>query len=105
MDVLTVVAVLSLLSVSAAKPLNCEGLDQPLALNGTQISGKWIFIEGTTDHQKYATILKTVNSSFMDIVMSHNGTSVMKQKNMLNGKCHYSSSKYDFLQTIPFMFS
>uniref|UniRef100_A0A0E9VCF3 Uncharacterized protein n=1 Tax=Anguilla anguilla TaxID=7936 RepID=A0A0E9VCF3_ANGAN len=49
MDVLTVAAVLSLLSVSAAKPLNCEGLDQPLALNETQISGKWIFTEGTTD--------------------------------------------------------
>uniref|UniRef100_A0A0E9S2K0 Uncharacterized protein n=1 Tax=Anguilla anguilla TaxID=7936 RepID=A0A0E9S2K0_ANGAN len=29
------------------------------------------YIEGTTDHQKYATILKTVNSSFMYIVMSH----------------------------------
>ncbi|KAJ8342906.1 hypothetical protein SKAU_G00328340 [Synaphobranchus kaupii] len=91
MDVLTVAAVLSLLSVSAAKPLNCEDLVKPLVLNKTEISGKWIFIQGTADHQKYTAILKTVNSSLMDVVLSsHNGTSVLRQRNMMNGKCYYS---------------
>ncbi|KAJ8275796.1 hypothetical protein COCON_G00075480 [Conger conger] len=97
MDVLTVAALLSLLSVSAAKPLGCEDLIQPLPLNKTQISGKWIFIEGTADHKKYNDLLKTVNSSLMDIVLSSdNGTSVMKQKNMMNGKCLYSVTTIAF---------
>ncbi|KAJ8342907.1 hypothetical protein SKAU_G00328350 [Synaphobranchus kaupii] len=97
MDVLTVAAVLSLLSVSAALPLNCEDLIQPLALNKTEISGKWIFIQGTADHQKYNAILKTVNSSLIDVVLSsHNGTSVFRQRNMMNGKCHYSAQDMTF---------
>lgn len=88
MDMLTVTAALSLLSVSAAKPLNCENVIQPLALNKTQISGKWIFIKGTADHQKYNDMLKIVDSALMDIVLSSdNDTAFIYQKNMMNGKC------------------
>ncbi|XP_061105947.1 uncharacterized protein LOC133133770 [Conger conger] len=92
MDVLTVAALLSLLSVSAAKPLECEDLIQPLPLNEIQakISGQWIYTEARTNHQPYTDLLKTLNSSLMDIVLSpQNGTAVIKQRHMLSGKCHY----------------
>ncbi|KAJ8343050.1 hypothetical protein SKAU_G00329780 [Synaphobranchus kaupii] len=98
MDVLTVAAVLSLLSVSAALPLNCEDLVKPLVLNKTEISGKWIFIQGTSNNEKYTAILKTLNSYFMDIVpSSHNNTCVIKRKIMLNGKCRYPVHSMTFI--------
>ncbi|KAJ8275797.1 hypothetical protein COCON_G00075490 [Conger conger] len=97
MDVLTVAALLSLLSVSAAKPLGCEDLIQPLPVNKTHVSGKWIVIEGTADHQSFIDIQKTVNSSLIDTVLSSDeSTAVMKDRNMMNGKCHYGVQNVTF---------
>ncbi|KAJ8266298.1 hypothetical protein GJAV_G00128820 [Gymnothorax javanicus] len=93
MGVLLVAIVLCLISVSAAKPLTCEDLVQPLILNETQITGEWIYTEARTDRQIYINVLKTLNSSVMDIAVSlHHGTAVIKQKHMLNGACRYTTA-------------
>ncbi|KAJ8410125.1 hypothetical protein AAFF_G00211660 [Aldrovandia affinis] len=84
MYLLSAAAVLSLLSVSTAIAQQCEDLIQPLVLdNVSPLLGKWIFLVGSSDYQRYAAMLKMLNSSWMDIVMSsHNDTVVINQATM-----------------------
>ncbi|KAI1899272.1 hypothetical protein AGOR_G00060100 [Albula goreensis] len=98
MYVFSAAAVLSLLSVSMADSLDCETLTKPLVLDDlTPISGKWIFLEGASDHQKYNSLLKTVNTSWMEFILpTKNDTGILNQGNMFNGKCNYSSENVTF---------
>ncbi|KAG7461561.1 hypothetical protein MATL_G00192440 [Megalops atlanticus] len=99
MYVLFAAAVLSLLSLSAASPLHCQDPVQPLVLDDlTRISGKWIFLEGAADHPKYANILKVVNSSWIEIVLTaRNDTTILIQGNKINGKCLHSTQNMTIL--------
>uniref|UniRef100_A0A0E9V437 Lipocalin/cytosolic fatty-acid binding domain-containing protein n=1 Tax=Anguilla anguilla TaxID=7936 RepID=A0A0E9V437_ANGAN len=89
---LRIAAVLGLLSVSTAGPLPCEDVVRPLVLEDfSSILGKWIVIEATVDSQKYAALLKTVNSAWVEILPTyHNNTAIFNKANMINGVCSYS---------------
>ncbi|XP_036407599.1 alpha-1-acid glycoprotein 1-like [Megalops cyprinoides] len=93
MYVLFAAAVLSLLSLSAASPLHCQDLVQPLVLDDlTRILGKWIFLEGAADHPRHAKVLKSVNSSWMNIVPTlRNDTIIFMHGRKINGTCRHST--------------
>ncbi|KAG7461562.1 hypothetical protein MATL_G00192450 [Megalops atlanticus] len=99
MYVLFVAAVLSLLSLSAASPLHCQDLVQPLVLDDlTRISGKWIFLEGAADYPKQANVLKSLNSSWTKIVpTSLNDTVIFMHGRKINGKCHHATQNMTIL--------
>ncbi|XP_018601738.2 uncharacterized protein LOC108930807 [Scleropages formosus] len=101
MCLLLATAVLTLLSTSFAGPLHCEDSVKQLFLKDlNSIKGKWIFISGTTTHQKYASILQVVNSSWVEFSpTSQNEICIFNQGNMINGTCHYSSANLTFLNS------
>ncbi|KAM4629994.1 uncharacterized protein ACJ7VT_022728 [Polymixia lowei] len=84
------------LSSSAPAPEDCPPLVAPLPLDEpSKILGRWIFIEGFTDHKMYDTILKTVNSSWISITpstSSNNNSLILLDNDKTNGKCNMSAS-------------
>ncbi|KAJ8399789.1 hypothetical protein AAFF_G00408940 [Aldrovandia affinis] len=63
----------------------CEDLIRPLVLEIlSPISGKWIITEANVDSRQIDTILKSANSSWAEIVPSHqNDTGVFNQGDMM----------------------
>ncbi|KAG5854268.1 hypothetical protein ANANG_G00036020 [Anguilla anguilla] len=99
---LRIAAVLGLLSVSTAGPLPCEDVVRPLVLEDfSSILGKWIVIEATVDSQKYAALLKTVNSAWVEILPTyHNNTAIFNKANMINGVCSYSPTNISISDSV-----
>ncbi|KAJ8363648.1 hypothetical protein SKAU_G00124790 [Synaphobranchus kaupii] len=94
MHILYIAAVLSLLSVSSAAPLQCEDLLQPLVLEDiTPILGKWVVVEATVDCPRFDALWKSVNSSWVETVPTHHkDTAFVKKANMINGVCLYETT-------------
>ncbi|KAM3611069.1 uncharacterized protein V6R79_013008 [Siganus canaliculatus] len=59
-------ALLAVSCLTAAFDLDCEALDR-LQEDRSQITGKWIFAAGTTDHKEDLEALKSINSSWIDL--------------------------------------
>ncbi|KAL4641728.1 hypothetical protein GN956_G10838 [Arapaima gigas] len=99
MRLLFAITALTLLSVSRAAPMQCEVSVKQLILEDfTPILGKWIFLEGTADHQKHESILKLVNSSWVEFLpTSYDDTVTFNQGNMINGKCLHESFNLTFV--------
>ncbi|KAJ8277622.1 hypothetical protein GJAV_G00077670, partial [Gymnothorax javanicus] len=93
MYVLCITAVLSLLSVSNAKPLPCEEIVQPLVLEDfSKVLGKWIVIEAAIDLPIFVPLEQSVNSSWVEVVPTNDRDTVIRHKSsMINGKCIYST--------------
>nr|XP_023674127.1 uncharacterized protein LOC111847305 [Paramormyrops kingsleyae] len=77
---------------SSATPLGCEERIRTLTLHDLNpIAGKWIFIEGTTNAEKYGSVLERVNSSWVEFLpTSENNTSIFRQRNKISSICQYS---------------
>uniref|UniRef100_A0A667YJD2 Apolipoprotein M n=1 Tax=Myripristis murdjan TaxID=586833 RepID=A0A667YJD2_9TELE len=59
------------LSSSAPTPEDCDPLLTPLPLDDrTKLLGRWNFIAGFTDSEMFDSILKTVNSSWINFTSS-----------------------------------
>uniref|UniRef100_A0A3B3SS29 Apolipoprotein M n=1 Tax=Paramormyrops kingsleyae TaxID=1676925 RepID=A0A3B3SS29_9TELE len=78
-------AIVGLLTTSSATPLGCEERIRTLTLHDLNpIAGKWIFIEGTTNAEKYGSVLERVNSSWVEFLpTSENNTSIFRQRNKM----------------------
>ncbi|KAJ8363650.1 hypothetical protein SKAU_G00124810 [Synaphobranchus kaupii] len=94
MHFLYIAAVLSLLSVSSAAPLQCEDLLQPLVLEDiSPILGKWAVVEATVDSTRFDALAKIVNGSWMETVPTHHkDTAFVKKAHMINGVCLYETT-------------
>ncbi|KAK2890957.1 hypothetical protein QQF64_007093 [Cirrhinus molitorella] len=83
-------ALLSLFSLSQASLPDCKELiaQRTLEDDNKSIMGKWIVLEGVTDHLLFTNILKTVNSSWLEFVPSTlPNTLTLRHGNMRKGKC------------------
>ncbi|KAJ8015638.1 hypothetical protein DPEC_G00028180 [Dallia pectoralis] len=59
--------------------------------------GKWIFLEGFSDNEILNEILRMTKSSWNSILpTSHNETILLKQGNLMDGKCFNSSLKMTY---------
>ncbi|KAK6298911.1 hypothetical protein J4Q44_G00304210 [Coregonus suidteri] len=100
MCVLYLAPLLALLSVGTAAPApeDCGHLVKLLAPEDQHtIFGKWIFIEGFSDHELFNAILRKTNSTWIEIFpTSHNETVLLNQGNLIDGKCLNSSVNMSF---------
>uniref|UniRef100_A0A667Y8H5 Apolipoprotein M n=1 Tax=Myripristis murdjan TaxID=586833 RepID=A0A667Y8H5_9TELE len=80
------------LSSSAPTPEDCDPLVTPEPLNHTKLLGRWNIIAGFSDHKLFISLLKTVNSSWMEFTPSpsSNDTWLLAEENMFDGKCNSS---------------
>uniref|UniRef100_A0A667Y221 Apolipoprotein M n=1 Tax=Myripristis murdjan TaxID=586833 RepID=A0A667Y221_9TELE len=86
------------LSSSAPTPEDCDHLVTPEPLNRTKLLGRWNLIAGFTDSEMFASMLKTVNSSWIKFTPSpsSNDTWIMAEELMMNGKCNSSRNTVTF---------
>ncbi|CDQ77430.1 unnamed protein product [Oncorhynchus mykiss] len=104
MCVLYLAPLLALLSVGTAAPApeDCGHLVKLLAQEDQHtIFGKWIFIEGFSNHEMFNALLRKTNSSWIEILpTSHTETVLLNQGNLIDGKCLDSSANMTFSKNI-----
>ncbi|KAL0979271.1 hypothetical protein UPYG_G00183050 [Umbra pygmaea] len=121
MVVQLVLALLALATLSASIAPDCKELIKPLVLEDhTEIYGKWIYVMGTADHLFFQNALRTLQSSWIDLLATSDHKVVtLRWGDRIDGKCvvgstiatingttstvqlHLSEHKGQYLETCP----
>ncbi|XP_071338834.1 uncharacterized protein [Trachinotus anak] len=96
MSVQFCLALLALCSLTAASDPGCEELIKPLE-DRSGLSGKWIFLAGTSDNEDFLKDLKKINSSWIELSpIPDSDDMTLRWADKFEGKCNYGSVNCTF---------
>ncbi|CAN9513314.1 unnamed protein product [Ophioblennius macclurei] len=87
-------AVLALFSLTAASDRNCEELVKTLE-DRTTVLGKWVLYGGTSDCEASLTKLKSIQSSWMELLPG-NDDMILYYGDKMDGTCYHGSANTTF---------
>ncbi|XP_074494313.1 alpha-1-acid glycoprotein 1-like [Sebastes fasciatus] len=96
MSVQFCLALLALSSLTAASDPACEELLKPQG-DQTKVTGKWIYIAGTSDNEELLKQLRNVNSSWIELLPIPDGDDMtLRYVDKLDGKCVTGAVNFTF---------